>query len=637
MFGKRLGLEEAFLSQTAETVIKQMKHVYPELGQREEFILKVIQQEETRFAETLNTGLALLEGLLSYREGHRKAIPELVLFLQDSKHASEIPAKVLEQHGFVGGGLETGSQVGFEMAAETISRFTSELQVSLLFNLASKELVEKIKQWGQTISGSEVFKLYDTYGFPVELTKEIAAERGFTIDLDGFENEMEQQRERAKAAHKFTSNVGGFLTQYFFKSEFIGYKKLSVITKIESINFGRQSRLEQGQEGSIVLSKTPFYGEMGGQVGDTGEILSDTGRFLVTRTDRILSEILVHHGQVAEGSFSVGDRVTAEVDKERRLDIERNHTATHLLQAALRQVLGEHIQQRGSLVAPERFRFDFSHLVAMTKEEIGQVQEFVNEKIRQNLKVYDEQMPYKTAIAAGVTALFDEKYGDTVRVLRIGKPPVSAELCGGTHAGTTGEIGFFHILSESSVGAGLRRIEAVTGRGAENYFNQRLMDLEKVAGYLDAKPDDVVTKAQNLVEELKNERRKSHSLESRLAKKDSDALEGQAIDIGGIKVLAKKVESTSIDNLREMSDNLRIKLGDAVVILGTVWEDKPAFVANTTLAGYDAGAIVRVAAAVTGGSGGGKKTMAQGGGKDISKIDEALEKAVEYIKKQGSS
>jgi alanyl-tRNA synthetase len=556
LFGRRLGLDKPFLAETARATIEQMKHVYPGISQRQDFILKVIELEEAGFAETLNTGLALLDGIMG----------------------------------------EAASQ-------------------------------------GKTeISGQETFKLYDTYGFPVELTTEIAAGRGFFVDLEGFEREMERQRERARAVklvHKETLELKertSLHAQPHRTLSFVGYNTLkhkSVIVFPE--------RIQEGQKASVILADTPFYGEMGGQIGDTGEIHSPSGKFIVTNTIRDASDIILHQGHVTEGNFTVGDEVVAEVDRERRLDIARNHTATHLLQAALRRVLGEHIQQRGSLVAPDRLRFDFSHLTAMTREEIGEVQHIVNDRIRQDLAVYDEDIAYEKAIAEGAIALFDEKYADVVRLLRIGRPHISAELCGGTHVASTGEIGFFHILSESSIGAGLRRIEAITGGGAEEYVSRRLADLEKIAKQLESESDEIVDKAQSLSAELKNERKRVQSLESQLAKRDAESIEGKVREVGGIKVLAERVAPTSIDNLREMSDVLRNKLGNAVVVLGTVWENKPAFVASTTLAGYDAGEIVRVAAAATGGSGGGKKTLAQGGGKDISKIDEALKQVLEYI------
>lgn len=573
LFGKRLGLEKSFLAETAGVAIKQMKHIYPELGQREDFILRVVNQEEERFEETLSTGLELLEGIIGTAAGKK-----------------------------------------------------SEL-----------------------IPGEEAFRLYDTYGFPVELTKEIAAERGFSVDLSGFEKEMEKQRERAKASHKFElAEKNGLGDKLDIKETvFTGYDSLTQKTVILSILVDNDpiGVIEKGQEASIILADTPFYGEMGGQVGDTGQIKSPKGRFSVTNTVRMPPDIIVHQGRVAEGSFSVADAVTAEVDRERRLDIARNHTATHLLQAALRQVLGEHIQQRGSLVAPERLRFDFSHLVAMTREEIEQVQQFVNDKIRQNLPVYDEEMLYKDAIEAGTIALFDEKYGDTVRVLRIGpsgtgRTPVSAELCGGTHASATGDIGVFLIVSESSVGAGLRRIEAVTGRGAEQYIKQRLLDLEKVATYLEAKPDEVVKQAQNLAEELRSERKRTLTLENELARMRAESLVSKAETVNNIKVLSARVPPTRGEALREMSDVLREKLGSAIIVLGTIYEDKPLFLATVTpdliAKGYDAGKIVKEVAKVAGGGGGGRANLAQAGGKDQSKLDEALKQAIKYIQDRKS-
>ncbi|MFC2020572.1 alanine--tRNA ligase [Chloroflexota bacterium] len=567
LFGRRLGLDGPFLSETAKITIEQMGQIYPELKQRQDFILKVIELEEAGFEETLNTGLELIEIIMGERETARK----------------------------------------------------------------------------REISGEHVFRLYDTYGFPLELTREIAAGRGFSVDLKGFEKEMEKQRERAKTAQKFGLGERVALSKELnIKSTtFTGYSNFKEEAAILSIlvNGDSVSAVEAGQEASLILDGTPFYGEMGGQVGDTGEIRSSGGRFIVTGTVRITPDIIVHQGRVTEGSFTRRDKVVAEVDREHRLDIARNHTATHLLQAALRQVLGEHIHQRGSLVAPDHFRFDFSHMVAMTREEIDRVQSIVNDNVRQDLPVYDEEIPYKGAIEAGAIALFDEKYGDVVRVLKVGRPPLSTELCGGTHVNTTGEVGFFHIVSESSIGAGLRRIEAVTGGGAERYINRRLLDLETIARQLDSEPDEVVDKAQSLSAELKNERKRVQNLESRLAKRDAETIEKKAKEIRGIKVLAEKVDTAGIDNLREMSDLLRDKLGNAaIVVLGTILEDKPAFVVNVSpdlvKQGYKAGEIMKKVAGVAGGSGGGKPTIAQGGGKDKKKLNEALgqvEKIIEEL------
>ncbi len=569
LYGRKLGLEKPFLNQIAGATVGTMTGVYPELWQRQDTIYQYIEIEESRFRETLNTGLELLDGIMKKTAG---------------KKAGEI-------------------------------------------------------------SGKDAFRLYDTYGFPVELTREITEGQGFSVDMEGFEKEMDKQRERAKAAQKFdlAGDNGAGITLDIKDTVFTGYDNYKQDTTILGllVNIESVASVTVEQEAGVILQDTPFYGEMGGQVGDTGTIETDSGRFMVTDTVRIPPDIIVHRGKVEEGTLSVGDNVKAEVDLQRRLDIARNHTATHLLQAALRDVLGGHVQQRGSLVSPDYFRFDFSHLVAMTAGEIVDTQRIVNERVRQDLEVYDEDMPYRKAIEEGVIALFDEKYGDVVRVLRIGRPPISAELCGGTHVSTTGEIGFFQIISESSIGSGLRRIEAVTGRGAETYINRRLADIGKVAGYLESEPHDIVKKTQSMLEEVKNERRQRQALERKLARKDTESLENKVQDINGIKVLAEKVSPTGMDNLRVMSDDLRDRLGSGVVVLGTVWEDKPAFVVNITPdlvnEGLKAGEIIKRVAEVTGGSGGGRANIAQGGGKNKNKLEDALKEAFQYVKEKRSS
>jgi len=557
LFGRRLGLDKPFIGEMARAAIEQMGHVYPELVQRQDFILQVTELEEARFSATLSTGLELLDRIVD----------------------------------------------------------------------------EAVSKGGNRISGEQAFKLYDTYGFPVELTTEVAAERGFSVDSEGFEEEMERQRERAREGQKlelFLSDRISISDEIVVAKHFVGYDNLKHKSRILDLVVDNKSTgtIKQGQEASVILESTPFYAEMGGQVGDAGEIHSASGRFLVTNTIRIPPDIIVHQGKVVEGSLSVGDEVEAMVDEERRLDIARNHTATHLLQSALRQVLGEHVQQRGSLVAPDRLRFDFSHLTALTREEIARVDQIVNEKIRHNLRVYAEDVPYKKAIDEGAIALFDEKYGDKVRVVKIGEPAISAELCGGTHVASTGEIGFFHIISESSIGAGLRRIEAVTGRGAEKYIDERLSDLQQIAQFLGASPEEARDKVHSLVGELEEERRQVLTLERELAKKIAESLLTQAEVINGVTVLVARVPSLPIPSLRDMSDFLRDRLKSAVVVLGTVYEDKPAFLAAVTPdlvdKGYNAGEIVKQVAKVTGGSGGGKPSLGQAGGKDKGKLDEAL-------------
>ncbi|MDD5082023.1 MAG: alanine--tRNA ligase [Dehalococcoidales bacterium] len=559
LFSRRLGTDKPILAEMARDVISQMRHVYPEVEQRRDFILQVIEMEEARFGETLNTGLELLDGIME-------------------TEATQVRNK---------------------------------------------------------IAGEDVFRLYDTYGFPVELTREIAAGHSLAVDLEGFEKAMEQQRQKARATHKFVTagDTMALADKVAGQKEtpFVGYAGLSHRTSIINLLVDSQSVdvVRQGQKASLILAETPFYGEMGGQVGDTGEILGPGGRFTVTNTLRVPPDIVVHQGKVVEGRLAVGNVVEAEVDRERRLDIARNHTATHLLQAALRQVLGKHIQQRGSLVTPDRLRFDFSHLAAMGKEEINEVQRLVNERVRQDLPVYDEVVPYKKAIEEGVIALFEEKYGDVVRVLRVGRPPVSAELCGGTHVMATGEIGFFYVVGETSVGAGLRRIEAVTGREAETLLSHRLATLDNIAQLLSALPDEVGAKVSGALEALEAERRRVQDLRMQLVEKSADSILARAEVINGIKVLVEKVaEPVPMPVLRSMGDKLRDKLGSGIIVLATVYEDKPAFVAMVTpdlvAKGYNAGEIVKQVARVAGGSGGVKAHLAQAGGKDKDRVDEAL-------------
>jgi alanyl-tRNA synthetase len=561
LFGRRLGRDKPFLAEIARTTIEHMSHIYPELAQRQDFIIKVIELEEARFEETLSSGLEIIEGVMS-------------------------------------------------------------------------KAGEKARQ----ISGKDAFRLYDTYGFPVELTREIVARSGFSVDMAGFEKEMAKQRERARAAQKFKVEAvvqigleaSAQVEHGSGKTAFVGYHSLEQKANIIKLLIeGRETEtIESGQETGIILDATPFYGEMGGQVGDTGEIIGPAGRFAVTDTIRVPPDITVHQGKVVEGYLLSGDEVEAIVDMERRRDIARNHTATHLLQSALRQVLGEHIQQRGSLVAPERLRFDFSHLAAMTQEEIKAVQHIVNDKVRQNLRVYDEETSYQEAVEAGAIALFDEKYGDVVRVMKIGEPAVSAELCGGTHVAYTGEIGYFHIVSEGSIGAGLRRIEAVTGREAEAYIDRHLSDLQKTAEYLDAELDDVLDKAYSLVVERDKERKRALSLEKELARKEAESLLSRVEVIKGVNLLSARVSSASQPVLREMADFIRDRLKSAVVVLGAVSGDRPVFLAAVTPdlveKGYNAGDIIRQVSQVTGGGGGGKASFAQAGGKHRDKLDEAL-------------
>ncbi len=576
LFSRRLSEGKPFLTELAKTTIHKMGHIYPEIVKGEGYILEVIESEEARFSDALSTGLELLDEVV--RETTRKGKDK--------------------------------------------------------------------------IAGKDAFKLYDSSGFPVELTAEIVSKSGLSVDMAGFEKEMEKQRERARAARKYEAKesleIGEEVIAILKKGSpnlertcFIGYDNLECKSTIVDILVNKMSAktMREGEEAGVILKSTPFYGEMGGQVGDTGEIVSPGGRFLVTSTIRGPQDIIIHRGKVTEGSISVGAPIEAIVDKERRRDIARNHTATHLLQMALRQVLGERVEQRGSLVAPDRLRFDFSHLKALNKEEIEEVSRIVNNKIRQNLKVKDQKMQYRKAIDEGAIALFDEKYGDEVRVVKIGEEVISAELCGGTHVTATGEIGFFQIISEGSIGAGLRRIEAVSGRGAEEFVKAQLASLHNVAKSLKASPTEVQSRTDDLIAELGRERRRALSLEGELSKRITASLVSQVEMFSGVKVLAARVLPYRLEALREISDQLRDQLGSVVIVLGTIYEDRPLFLAAVTsdlvAKGYHAGKIVNQVAEVAGGRGGGKAQFAQASGRYKDKLDEALKRVKDFIKGGG--
>jgi len=576
LFGRTLGLDKPFLGEVAKEVVTRMGHVYPELVKRRDPVLKAIGTEEARFDETLSTGLNLLNQIVEQAKGR-----------------------------------------------------------------ADKK-----------ISGEDIFKLYDTYGFPAELTAEMAADSGLSVDLEGFEAEMEQQRERARAAHKFTVRETITFSDKASAdlipatTRFVGYKTLKCKSPVVVLLPGGKwpesdvGSVSEGQEVGVILRETPFYAEMGGQVGDTGEIYSKKRKVEVTNTVRITkgnSELIVHLGKVVVGTISINDKVLVKVDEQRRLDIARNHTATHLLHAALRQVLGSDVHQAGSLVAPDRFRFDFTFEAPVLKEELAQIQRIVNEGIRRNLPVTKKEMPYTQAVAEGAIALFGEKYGDVVRTVKVGsaKSAVSFEVCGGTHVDRTGDIGFFQIVGEGSIGSGMRRIEAVTGKGAEKLIEERFSTLEKIAHELQVPTADVQGKVAGVLGELDAERKRAVALERQLSKESADSLLSQVESVRGVSVLAVSASVSNMDALRHMGDVLRERLTSGVVVLAAVWDDKPNFLAMVTpdlvAKGLNAGDIVKKVAQATGGSGGGRPQLGQGGGKDKDKLEQALKLVAQLV------
>ena len=577
----------------------------------------------------------IADGVLPSNEGRgyvlRRLLRRASLFGRrlslDRLFLGEVAEVVIDNMSHVYPELITNRSLISEVTRAEEERFIATLDAGL--GLVEELVGEALSRGGEWLPGEQVFRLYDTYGFPKELTAEIAKERGLSIDWEGFQFEMGKQRERAKAAQTFTKTATA-RARIVTPTEFVGYETNTAQSKILELRVQGQPKktAAQGDGIDIILDKTPFYGEMGGQVGDSGEISSNKGKVIITDTVRSAGDMIVHRGKISGGEISVGDEVEASVDVARRLDIARNHTATHLLQAALRQILGDRVSQRGSLVESNRLRFDFSWLAAITEEQLGEIQRWINEKIRQNLPVKSRVIPYKQAIAEGAIALFEEKYGEEVRLVELGEPPISKELCGGTHVKSTGEIGLFLICGESSIGTGLRRIEAVTGRAAELLFEKRLSALQDVAKEVGSSIEEVSTKVSALIGEREIEHKRLLLLERELSRKIAESLLKQTVQVNGVTVLTAKVPLLTMPVLREMGDILRDKLRSVVVVLATVYRGKPNFLAMVTpdlvAKGLHAGDIVKQVAKVTGGGGGGKATMAEAGGKDAAKLDEAL-------------
>jgi alanyl-tRNA synthetase len=486
---------------------------------------------------------------------------------------------------------------------------------------------------GDVIPGETVFRLYDTFGFPVDLTADIARERGLTIDQNGFEASMEAQRERARAASKFGVDLRATVT-LDGKTTFSGYEKFADSGKVVALFKGkdRVEKLGAGEEGQIVLDHTPFYAESGGQVGDSGELVAGSTRFHVADTQKLGSSF-AHVGKLTAGEVKVGDRLEARVDQEVRRATMANHSATHLLHAALRKVLGTHVTQKGSLVAPDRLRFDFSHYSAVTPTELQEVERLVNQEIRANNTGETQLMQYDAAVASGAMALFGEKYEDEVRVLRFGD--FSTELCGGTHVSRTGDIGVFKIVSEGGVAAGIRRIEAVTAQGALNWIAQTEHSLREVAALVKANRDDVDDKVRQLIDRARKLEKDVATLKSKLASGQGNDLSSAAQEVAGLKVVATRVDGADAAALRDAVDQLKNKLKSAAIVLASVQEpNKVVLIAGVTAdqtAKVKAGDLVNAVAQQIGGKGGGRADMAQAGGTDSTKLDAALASVPAWI------
>jgi alanyl-tRNA synthetase len=488
------------------------------------------------------------------------------------------------------------------------------------------------------LDGETVFKLYDTYGFPVDLTADIARERGLQVDFAGFEAEMQQQRERARAASKFHAQAG--MEYKGQATEFHGYESVKLDATIVALYLDGAAveRLSQGQRGVVVLDKTPFYAESGGQIGDRGVLVRNItphATFKVNDTQKIQAEVFGHQGSVTTGEFRVGDTVSAQVDARLREATMFNHSATHLMHAALRQVLGRHVQQRGSLVDEFKTRFDFSHDKALTPEEMREIEKLVNDEIRRNVAVEARLMKYDQAIKAGAMALFGEKYGDDVRVIGMGE--FSTELCGGTHVRRTGDIGFFKIVSQSPVAAGIRRVEAVTADGALEWVQHQNAQVEGVAEMLKVQPGEVGARLQQIMDNVRALEKELRRLKSKLAASQGDDLADQAVAVGSARVLAVALDGADAKSLRETMDKLKDKLGSAAIVLGSVESGKVTLIAGVTsdLTGkLKAGELVNFVAQQVGGKGGGRPDLAQAGGTDPGKLPAALKSVTGWVQER---
>ncbi|SDL39505.1 alanyl-tRNA synthetase [Modicisalibacter muralis] len=491
---------------------------------------------------------------------------------------------------------------------------------------------------GEVLAGETVFKLYDTYGFPFDLTADICRERGVTLDELGFQRALEAQRERARAASQFGADYTASL-ELEGETTFTGYQRLedeARVTALVDESGNALVELDEGAKGVVVLDRTPFYGESGGQVGDTGYLEADGVRFQVTDTQKQGGHHL-HHGVVIEGRLRVGSSITTRVDASLRVATMRNHSATHLLHEALKRVLGGHVQQKGSLVSAERLRFDFSHFEALTREQLAEVEAIVNQQILLNADTRIQQMTLDEAKAKGAAALFEAKYSDSVRVLTIGADDFSIELCGGTHVARSGDIGCLHILAETGIAAGVRRIEAVTGEGALDYFRDQEARLLRIGERLKAKPEQLEERVESLVERNRGLEKEIERLKAKLTSAAGSDMLTETREVAGVKVLAKQVEGVSGKELRGLLDQLKNKLGSGILVLGVADGDKVSLIAGVTddlTARVRAGDLVNHVAAQVGGKGGGRADMAQAGGNDAQALPVALASVPAWLEGQ---
>ena len=537
--------------------------------------------------------------------------------------------------------LEEKKVMIFKVLTEEEDKFNKTIDQGLAI---LSDMEEEMKKSGSnTLSGADAFKLYDTYGFPLDLTKEILEEKSFQVDEEGFAACMKDQKEKARKARKTTNYMGADVTVYqsidpAVTTKFVGYDRLvhdsaiTVLTTEDEI----VEALTDGQRGTILVEETPFYGTMGGQQADTGVIVSENGEFAVEDTIHLQGGKVGHVGVMTKGMFRTGDTVTLKVDEENRALTARNHSATHLLHKALRTVLGDHVEQAGSLVTRDRLRFDFTHFSAMTPEEIKKVEEIVNREIHAGLSVVTDEMSLEDAKKTGAMALFGEKYGETVRVVRMGD--FSTELCGGTHVANTSSISSFKILSEAGIAAGVRRIEALTSDGLMAHYAETEKELHEAAAAAKTTPGALTAKIEAMLEEIKALHSENEKLKSKLAKEAMGDVMDQVQEVKGVKVLAVRADGVDMNGLRNLGDQLKEKLGEGVIVIASVLDGKVSLMATATdgaqKAGAHAGNLIKAIAGLVGGGGGGRPNMAQAGGKNPAGVDEALAKVAETVESQ---
>ena len=537
--------------------------------------------------------------------------------------------------------LEEKKDFIFNVIAKEEAQFNKTIDQGLSI-LADME--EEMKKNGETVlSGENAFKLYDTYGFPIDLTSEILEEKGLTYDKEGFEKAQKEQRAKSEGTFGTHSYTGKDATVYDeldakLATEFVGYENLVCDAKVTALTSEEEivDALSDGEKGTIIVDKTTFYGTMGGQEGDKGVIKTSEGEFAVETTIHLAGTKIGHVGYVSHGMIKVGDTVSMEVDKENRNLSARNHSATHLLQAALRQVLGTHVEQAGSYVDAERLRFDFTHFSALSKEELKQVENIVNEKIAECLPVVAKNMPIEEARKTGAAALFGEKYGDVVRVVSMGD--FSVEFCGGTHVSNTGVISALKIISETGVAAGVRRIEALTSKGLLKYYDDMEKKLQEAAALVKATPNQLSDKIRHLQAENKDLHSELESVKSKMAKEAMGDVSDQVTEVKGVKLIAAKVDDVDMNGLRDLGDQLKEKLGEGVIVLASAAGGKVSLVAMATdeavKKGAHAGNLIKGIAGLVGGGGGGRPNMAQAGGKNPDGIDAAIAKVSEVLESQ---